>query len=67
MEAVEISGVVQEFTSVGNFVVRSQRCDATGANLGPATLAGLKVGAKVQLKGVKAGDVLRVTELQLDN
>ncbi len=67
LEAVEISGVVQEFTSVGNFVVRSQRCDATGANLGPATLAGLKVGAKVQLKGVKAGDVLRVTELQLDN
>lgn len=67
LEAVEISGVVQEFTGVGNFVVRSQRCDATGANLSPATLAGLKVGVKVQLKGVKAGDVLRVTELQLDN
>lgn len=62
---VEIEATIQEFTSVANFVVRGQRCDASGLTLSAPTLAGLQVGAKVHLKGVKAGEVLMVTELEL--
>lgn len=62
---VEIESTIQAFTSVADFMVRSQRCDASGLTLSAPTLAGLKVGAKVHLKGVKAGEVLMVTELEL--
>ncbi len=64
--AVEISARIDQFTSVANFVVRGQRCDASGVTLvGNGTLADLKVGTSVKLTGTKAGDVLKVTALAI--
>lgn len=63
--ALEISGSVETFNSLSNFTVRGQRCDASGlTSFGHGTVADLKVGAKVKLKGSMAGEVLRVTELE---
>lgn len=66
LEQVEIEARIEQFKSRADFVVRMQRCDATGAAISPSTEAALKVGVKVKLKGTKAGDVLRVTELEID-
>jgi hypothetical protein len=63
---VEMEAVIQQFTSRADFVVRGQRCDASGAVLSGAAVSALKVGAKVHLKGVKDGDWLRVTELAIE-
>ena len=62
---VEIEAPIEQFISLGNFVVRGQRCDATNATISHGTVADLKVGARVHLKGVKAGEVVTVTELEL--
>ncbi len=67
VETVELSGRIEAFTSLSNFVVRGQRCDASGVSIAAGTLAALKVDARIKLKGIKAGDVLRVTEIALDN
>lgn len=64
---VEIEARIEQFTSRADFVVRMQRCDATGATISPSTEAALKVGVKVKLKGTKAGNVLLVTELEIDD
>jgi hypothetical protein len=64
--AVEISARIDQFTSVADFVVRGQRCDASGVTIvGNGTLADLKVGTPVKLIGTKAGDVLKVTSLEI--
>jgi hypothetical protein len=47
-------------------VVRGQRCDASGAALSGVSVSALKVGTKVHLKGIKDGDWLRVTELDIE-
>jgi len=67
LEQVEIEARIEQFTSRADFVVRGQRCDATGATISPSTEAALKVDVKVKLKGSKAGDVLLVTELEIDD
>lgn len=67
LEQVEIEARIEQFTSRADFVVRGQRCDATGATISPSTDAALKVDVKVKLKGSKAGDVLLVTELEIDD
>ena len=59
---------ITEFTSLSNFVVRSQRCDASGlTTVKNGTLADIKLGAKVHLKGTKAGDLIKVTQLSLED
>lgn len=66
LHAVEISGLIEQFTSLANFVVREQRCDATNATISHGTVADLRVGVQVKVKGAKAGgDVLVVTELEI--
>jgi hypothetical protein len=66
LDEVEIEAAIEQFTSLANFVVRGQRCDASGVtSIGNGTVADLKVGAKVHLKGIKAGDVVKVTQLEL--
>lgn len=66
LHAVEIEARIEQFTSLADFVLRGQRCDASSARLSHGTAADLKVGLKVKVKGVKAGgDVLIVTELEL--
>jgi Domain of unknown function (DUF5666) len=66
IQEVEIEGKIDQFTSVSNFIVRGQRCDASGlTKVGNGTLGSLTVGKRVQLHGVKNGDVVKVTELEI--
>jgi hypothetical protein len=65
LHAVEIEARIEQFTSVADFVLRGQRCDASSARLTNGTAANLKVGVKVNVKGTKSGgDVLIVSELE---
>ncbi len=66
LHAVEIEARIEQFTSLADFVLRGQRCDASSAILSHGTAADLRVGVKVKVKGAKAGgDVLIVTELEI--
>ncbi|MEI6733043.1 MAG: DUF5666 domain-containing protein [Comamonadaceae bacterium] len=66
LETVEISGRIQEFTSLANFVVRGQPCDASALSVvRNGKLTDLKLGASVKLTGTKAGDVLKVIQIDL--
>lgn len=65
MSTASLEAKIEQFTSVSNFVVRGQRCDASGANMTSAQVAKLRVGVKVKLEGVKAGDVLIVTQIEV--
>ena len=66
-EQVEIEAVIDQFNGLEDFVVRMQHCDASGATISHGTAADLGQGVKVKLKGSKAGDVLLVTELEIDD
>jgi Domain of unknown function (DUF5666) len=66
IQEVEMEGKIEQFTSVSNFTVRGQRCDASGlTKVGNGTLGSLAVGKRVELHGVKNGDVVKVTELEI--
>ncbi len=67
LDEAEIEGQIEQFTSLANFVVRGQRCDATGATIAKGKTGDLKVGVKVKVNGTKAGDVLLVTSLEIDD
>jgi len=65
---VEIEARITEFTSLSNFVVRSQRCDASSVTtVKNGTLADIKLGAKVHLKGIKMGDIVKVSVLEVED
>jgi len=66
LQTVELKGVMDPFVSKAEFWVRGQRCDATGiTKVEHGTLADLKQGVEVKLRGSKAGDVVMVTELEI--
>lgn len=68
LNTVELEARIEAFTSLGNFVVRGQRCDASGVGtIENGTVASLRVGVKVKLKGTKSGDLLVVTSLKIDD
>ncbi len=67
LDVAEIDARIEQFTSVANFVVRGQRCNASAAKITKGRVTDLKVGVKVKLKGTKAGDVLMVTELEISD
>jgi hypothetical protein len=67
LDEAEIEAKIEQFTSLSNFVVRGQRCNASAATISKGVAGDLKVGAKVKLKGTKAGDILMVTTLELSN
>lgn len=67
-QTVEIKAMIEQFSSVASFVVRGQVCDASGlTSVGHGTLADLRVGVVIKLKGTQAGNVLIVTELEIDD
>ena len=66
LNEVEIEARIEQFSSLSSFVVRQQRCDASTARFLKGSAADLKVGIKVKLKGTKAGDVLLVTQLEVN-
>ena len=57
--------MIEQFTSLADFVVRGQRCDASGAAITQGKASDLKVGVKVKVEGTKAGDVLQVSRLEI--
>jgi primosomal replication protein N len=62
MQKVELEGEVKPFISLSNFTVRGQRCDASGLT----KFANVNLtGKRVELHGVKNGDVVKVTELEI--
>ena len=63
---VEIEARIESFTSVANFVLRGQRCDATGASMKSGVAQRLAVGVKVKVQGTRAGEVLLVQEREAD-
>jgi hypothetical protein len=63
--SAEIEGLIEAFTSVADFVVRGQRCDASAARIEGGRVEDLKVGLKVHVKGSVDGDVLKVTSLEI--
>ncbi|MCF8211259.1 MAG: DUF5666 domain-containing protein, partial [Rhodoferax sp.] len=67
LDRAEISAKIEQFTSLANFVVRGQRCNAAGATIAKGKASDLKVGIKVKVEGTKAGDVLLVTRLEIDD
>jgi hypothetical protein len=63
--SVEIEGSIQSFTSVSNFVVRNQRCDASGATrFEGGTASNLRQGVRVHVKGTIEGNVLKVSSVE---
>lgn len=65
-QLVVIEARIEQFLGLANFVVRGQRCDASGASVQiTGSLADLRVGVKVSLRGVKNGAVIRVTALEI--
>jgi hypothetical protein len=67
LDEADIEARIEQFASIANFVVRGQRCNASSAVISKGVAADLKVGVKVKLRGTKAGDVLMVTALEIDN
>jgi hypothetical protein len=67
LEEVEIDARIEQFTSVADFVVRGQRCNASAAKVTKGKVSDLKVGVNVKLHGTKAGDVLLVTGLEISD
>lgn len=63
---IEIEAPIEVYTSLSSFVVRGQLCDATLASMSPGTAAELRVGARVHLKGTLSGNVLMVSELEVE-
>lgn len=67
LHEVEITARIEAFTSLADFVVRGQRCNATNATISHGTAADVLQDVKVKVKGTKSGDVLIVTELELED
>ncbi len=65
LQTAELKGMINPFINVADFVVRGQRCDARQALVSHGSLADLRSGVMVKLKGTKAGNVLLVTELEI--
>jgi Domain of unknown function (DUF5666) len=68
LEGVEIEARIERYTSLSDFVLRSQRCDASRVtSIENGTVNDLKVGVKIKVKGFKSGDILMVTELEIED
>jgi len=67
LDGAEIEAKIEQFTSLDNFVVRGQRCNASTAKISNGVAGDLKVGVKVKLTGTKAGDVLMVSTLEIES
>ena len=67
LDGAQIEGAIEQYTSLANFVVRGQRCDASAATITQGRASDLKAGVKVKVEGTKAGDVLRVSRLEIDD
>jgi hypothetical protein len=68
LQGVEIEARIERYTSLSDFVLRSQRCDASRvSSIEHGSVYDLKVGVKIKVKGFKSGNILMVTELEIEN
>jgi len=68
LKTVEITGSISQFSSLANFVVRGQLCDASSAVISQGAASDVRQGVKVKVTGPKLGsDVLTVTGLVIYN
>lgn len=68
LDSAEIEAKIEEFVSLANFVVRGQRCDGSGlTQIQGGSVADLKVGVKVHVTGIKQGEILYLTKLEIDH
>jgi hypothetical protein len=68
LQGVEIEARIERYTSLSDFVLRAQRCDASRVTaIENGTANDLKVGVKIKVKGFKSGDILMVTELEIED
>lgn len=67
LQTVEIKAVIEQFSSLASFVLRGQRCDATLASISGGTASDLRIGVKIKAKGLKAGELLKVTSIEFDD
>jgi hypothetical protein len=67
VKQVEIEARIEQFISLANFVLRGQLCDASSASISGGTVSEIKANVKVKVSGVKAGEVLLVSALQLSH
>ncbi|MFM6991483.1 MAG: DUF5666 domain-containing protein [Rhodoferax sp.] len=65
VKEVEIEARIESYTSLASFVLRGQRCDASGAAIPAGVVQSLAQGVKVRVIGRAAGDVLLVDQLEL--
>ncbi len=63
----EVKGLVDRVTGAGLFVVRNTVVDASAAQVVGGTLADLRVGRAVEVKGRIVGGVLRASVLEFDD
>lgn len=66
VNATEIEAKIEQFTSLANFVMRGQVCDATNAVISNGRASDLKVGSQIKVTGTISGSVLVVNLLQID-
>ncbi|MEY4155977.1 MAG: hypothetical protein RJB64_698 [Pseudomonadota bacterium] len=67
LQSTEITGTVSAFTSLVNFVVREQRCDASQAVFSRGVATDLKLGVLIKVKGTQSGSILNVTSVEYEN
>lgn len=66
LQSVEITANIESYTSVADFELRGQRCDATLANFSHGVMADLKNGVRVKVHGTKNGELLNVTSVEFN-
>jgi len=67
-KGIEIEAKIETFTSVADFVMRGQRCDATPVKLSDTLATKLSTWkGLIKVKGTILGEVLMVTELEFEN
>lgn len=67
MKSTEITGTVSAFTSIADFVLREQRCDASRAQFSHGAAGDLRPGVRVKVKGTRSGALLLVNTLEFDS
>ena len=63
----EVRGAVDRVTGAGIFVLRNTVVDASAAALDGGTLADLRVGRRIEVRGQISGGVLRATRLKFED
>ncbi len=66
LNAIEITARIDQFTSLSDFVMRGQRCDAQSATYSHGVAADVRQGVKVKVTGTQSGGLLKVATLEFN-